>query len=354
MFSELFYNALALDPSNGQHLVLGGTQVWQTTDGAGSWSAISPVLSQAGGTPVNIAAVAVAASNSNVIYAGTQDGKVFVTTDGGALWSERDGSLPVTAAQVALDFEIDPTNPSCAFAVLTGTGAATGGVWMTTDGGQTWTNITGTINADIEVWDLAADWRSTPPVLYLGSDNGVLVSTDLGGAWMPFGEGLPNTTVRRLAFLPANNLLVAATFGRGAFQTTVSPPGGSGPGGGGASPALALDAVGRGELLRAVRAFDTRLGDAWRIEMRTGHRNGADGETTLGGLNRARVFAGAGLRLPNTELVNGLPGPGDGAPITSFVITGEVSGDWFDETILGADALFGLPFGRIIQGVIHH
>ena len=108
-----------------------------------------------------------------------------------------------------------------------------GRVFVTTDAGQTWTNITNNL-ADIPAWSLAIDPRTG--TLYLGNDNGVWTLPDYNPAtntpsvWTPFGTGLPAVQVSHIDLNLNLNTLTVATYGRGIFQIYLdSPQANSGP-----------------------------------------------------------------------------------------------------------------------------
>jgi hypothetical protein len=126
---------------------------------------------------------------------------------------------------------VDPNNAQIAYVTAANFGDVTGGahVWMTTNGGATWTSISGNL-PNVPVWSLAvqAATGSTPAFLYVGTDVGVYVSSNGGATWAPLGTGLPNVQVRALSLYqnasnPAQDVLVAGTWGRGAFETSTAP-----------------------------------------------------------------------------------------------------------------------------------
>jgi photosystem II stability/assembly factor-like uncharacterized protein len=223
--------AFVMDPSNSARLLVGTTQVYQTTNAGDSWTAISPVLSAGH----YITALAIAPSAPNVIFAATDDGRLFVTQNGGASWQEKDGGLPHDFADHVVDIEVDPLDPTHAF-IVPGTFPTNvlgnRHVWTTTDGGTSWTDIGGGLPPTYFTNSLAVDWRFATPVLYVGTARGVYCSPDLGMTWSSFGQDLPNTAVTDLQFLQQFDLLAAATYGRGVFEIMTPDPGGR-PGGAG-------------------------------------------------------------------------------------------------------------------------
>lgn len=230
-FIEEDNSALAMDPGNPSHLVLGSFRVYETTTGGlppagggNAWQTISPGLS--GTLPITAIAVGGVTSNGEVIYAATGHGKFFVSPphpDATTAWTERDSGLPGMGGNI-LSIAVDPQNSQHVF-LVTGRGATGGhtvlaGVWETKDGGVNWTNVTGNLPSSLPLFSVAPDWRFTAPVLYAGTERGVYRSTDDGATWSPFGPGLPSTEVQELELLPLTQggVLAAATFGRGAYE----------------------------------------------------------------------------------------------------------------------------------------
>jgi photosystem II stability/assembly factor-like uncharacterized protein len=228
-YNQDAYNAFALDEHQPSRLVLGGQSVWQTTDSGTSWRQISQMLAPKGG---NITAIAIAPSQRDTLYAATSDGRFWATLNGGSTaWVERDQGLPVGLGSETLDIVIDPAHPNDVFIQMTPgksgqpraqvlpTGnTSQGRIWVTSDGGASWTKLDNGIPTNLAVRSLAVDWRSRHSTLYAGTDRGVFFSTDLGTNWAVFGQGLPRTVVHGLQILPRYHMLVAATFGRGVYQ----------------------------------------------------------------------------------------------------------------------------------------
>ena len=142
-----------------------------------------------------------------------------------------------------LDFSgmaVDPNNANLAFVTSANFSDLTGGghVWMTTKGGapNSWINISGsgaTGLPDTPVWSIQEQPGANGglPVLYVGTDLGVYISTNEGQTWAKLGPGLgqpgalPNVQVRSMDLYlnpsnPAQNLLLVGTFGHGAYEIT--------------------------------------------------------------------------------------------------------------------------------------
>jgi len=242
-----FIPPLTIDQSNPNTLYFGTCRVYQTTDGANTWTPISGDLSAGNATPTTcpspgtagtITTMDVAHQNSSVVLAGTSNGKVWETTTGGISWNEIDTGLPARHVTAVRTKRNDATG-MIAYVTLSGFGACAGcggtpgHVFKTINGGTTWTNISGDL-PDIPVNDLIVDHSSNPAfdALYIGTDVGVFSCPDPEAAtpctnWTVLGDGLPNSPVLGLAMRRSSRILRAATHGRSMWSiqlTDVSPP----------------------------------------------------------------------------------------------------------------------------------
>lgn len=189
------------------------------------------------GIPSNgatISMIAMAPSDPNTIYAGTEDGHVFKTTTAGAMnpsWIPVDNGLPLQDQRI-MDLKISPTNPDYTFAVTSPfmgrddkapDFSGFSHVWVRNGGG--WSPINGNLPNELGGETLAVDWQSATPVLYLGTLRGAFKSTDLGTTWTRL-DSIPRTRVSDLDFMPNSHLLGAGTIGRGAWEilTQSTPP----------------------------------------------------------------------------------------------------------------------------------
>lgn len=209
---QAFYAGFAIDPSNGNHLVYGTDRVYETYDGGNTWTPISNPNTNGWtvGATASIAKLAIAPSDPHTIYA-ADSGHIFVTTNDGATWTQRDPFNSPFGGIV-----VDPHNAQIAYVM--GGQFGTSKIMRTADGGATWQNIAGNL-PDLPTYALAINNGT----LYAGNDNGVFVSIDDGMTWTRFAAGLPNVQVRDLEFDPVNNILAAFTYGRGAWEISTVP-----------------------------------------------------------------------------------------------------------------------------------
>lgn len=149
-----------------------------------------------------------------LLYAGTDDGRIWRTMDGGKKWVEiRNGMVPEkwVSRIVASAYDLGTV-------YLTQTGRRDDDfqvyVWRSTDFGDTWTDISGEI--PVGPVNVIREDPVNPDILYLGTDAAVYVSTDRGKSWNVLGD-LPFAYVHDLAIHPRDNMIIIATHGRGVW-----------------------------------------------------------------------------------------------------------------------------------------
>jgi photosystem II stability/assembly factor-like uncharacterized protein len=208
-----------LDSGNPEKLYLGSHRVYKTINRAVQWAAISPDLTNGppGGNQVygTISTIAAAASDSNVVYAGTDDGNVWVTLDGGVNWTHISSSLPVRwITRVA----VDPFNSMIAYVTLSGYryDEYLPHVYRTTDAGTSWQDISSNL-PDAPVNDIIVD-PNIAGRIYVGTDVGVFFTDSLGVNWNYLGTALPNSPVTDLVLHNPTRTLIAATYGRSMYS----------------------------------------------------------------------------------------------------------------------------------------
>lgn len=208
-----------LDPNNSDILYLGGRKIYKSTNKAVNWSPISPELVNApGGSNLiygTFTSISVSPLNSEIIYAGTDNGRMFVTTNGGNSWQEISAGLPdrwITSVKAS------PHDISTAYISLSGyqNGEYVPYVLKTENYGQSWIDLSSNLPA-VPVNAIILD-PDQPAHLYLANDIGVYVSYSDGYSWQILGEGLPNTIIGDLDYHPPTQTLVAATYGRSMYS----------------------------------------------------------------------------------------------------------------------------------------
>jgi ligand-binding sensor domain-containing protein len=164
----------------------------------GSWQA-------SGLTHQHIRALAVDPNNLQALYAGDAQGKIFVSSDGGQHWVERSSGLPETNSIHALSFDVAGKN---LFA------ATDAGLYVSTDAARSWTAVgkPGTGLPPNSFTALAFDLNS-PRAIYVGTAaHGVFMSTNGGDTWSSISNGLSSgLTINALTFDATNQQLWAAT-----------------------------------------------------------------------------------------------------------------------------------------------
>ena len=208
-----------MNPRNHNTLLVGSQRVHRSRDNGLSYVTISPDL-----TTNNLAAqlvystlttLEIAPSDTSTYYTGSDDGKVYRTTNGGASWTDVSAGLPVRwVTRVA----VDPNDAQVVYVTLSGFGQdePLAHVYRSVNGGASWSAIAGNL-PDVPVNDLIVDPANTSR-LFIATDIAVYVTNDLGGFWYPLGLGMPLQAVHDLTLHAPSRTLVAATHGRSQWR----------------------------------------------------------------------------------------------------------------------------------------
>jgi photosystem II stability/assembly factor-like uncharacterized protein len=208
-----------MSPHSSRILYHGMQYLMMSSDQGDTWDIISPDLTfgaatEKGDIPYHtIFAITESPLRFGLIYAGTDDGRVHVTKDGGKTWTDIGaGAAPRkwVSRLAASAFELGTV-------YMTQNGKRdddfTPYVWKSTDFGKTWTSIAAGI--PLGPVNVIREDPVDPKVLYVGSDTGVYVTTDGARTWSVLGSGLPAAYVHDLIIHPRDNIVVIATHGRG-------------------------------------------------------------------------------------------------------------------------------------------
>ncbi len=212
------------DATKPDHWVAGGQYVWQNTKGFAIQSGAdwTPLFNNGLGHSTTVVA-----SQNDVVWTawcGPCNVSGFtrgISTNAGGTW--RQLTLPAALPNRYISgLAIDPADASGNTAYVgfngfsrawtEGPGAGIGHLWKTTDGGATWTNVSGNL-PDIPVNDVLFAGAK----IVVATDLGVVVSGNGGSTWSKLGAGLPYTTVLDVHLGP-DNKVYAATFGRGIWS----------------------------------------------------------------------------------------------------------------------------------------
>jgi len=210
------------DPNNPQILYYGANRLYKTTNRAASWQAVSPDLTNGGGNSNvvygTINAIAVAPSNSQFIYVGTDDGNVWRTENGGGDWISISAGLPL---RWVTRMAVDPYDEQTVYITLSGYRYDNylPHVFRSTDAGENWQDIAGNL-PEAPANDIIVD-PSLDSALYLATDFGVFITRDLGQNWSMLGDNLPNVPIVDLDFHQPARTLIAATYGRSMYTFSV-------------------------------------------------------------------------------------------------------------------------------------
>ncbi|MEA2460571.1 MAG: hypothetical protein QOH90_748, partial [Actinomycetota bacterium] len=217
---------IEFQPGSADVMYWAGSEVNKSEDRGQTWTSISPDLGEGdAGREINplyaahygtVQALGLNKKKPNVIYAGTDNGLLWKTKDGGANWTKLlSKSLP---KRWVTHLEVKRNNPRVVYLTYSGyrQGDQSPYVLKSRDGGKTWKNITGNL-PKAPVNDLLLVRKK----LYLASDVGVFRSGVRGGKWLKVGSNLPLSPINDLRYVRKGRLLFAATFGHGIFKASI-------------------------------------------------------------------------------------------------------------------------------------
>jgi photosystem II stability/assembly factor-like uncharacterized protein len=208
-----------LSPHNANILYHGMQYVFRSLDRGDTWEKISPDLTTddratRGDIPYQtLFTISESPLKYGLIYAGTDDGRLWVTKDGGKAWQEITAGLAPgkwMSRVIASAYKLGTV-------YLTQNGKRdddfTPYVWKSSDYGKTWTSLAKGI--PVGPVNVIREDPVNEDILYVGTDMGVYVTTDGGKTWMVLGGNLPTAYVHDLIIHPRDNIIVIATHGRG-------------------------------------------------------------------------------------------------------------------------------------------
>lgn len=227
---------LTISPHDRNRVYVGSQYVHVTRDRGQTWGVISPDLTRndttrmgpSGGlTPDNIGveyagtvfSIAESPVQPGVLWAGTNDGLIHISRDGGATWSDVTRNLPGLPEWLTIS-HIEPSrwDAGTAYVAIDGHQNNNRDPWLykTTDYGRTWRLIVdGIPKSPLSYTHIIREDPVRRGLLYAGTENAVYVSFDDGAHWQPLQNNLPHAPVYGMVVQPHFNDLVIATYGRG-------------------------------------------------------------------------------------------------------------------------------------------
>ena len=227
---------LLLSPHDRHTVYVGSQHVHRTANGGQSWEEISPDLTtnnrerqtvSGGLTPDNIGveyccviyAIDESPAQPGVIWAGTNDGLMHVTRDGGANWTDVTANVPGMPEDGVVR-NVDASKWSAGKAYMTVEAHQVGNfapyAYRTEDFGASWTRIVdGVADSPLSYTRNIREDPVRPGLLYLGTENFLYVSFDDGDNWQRLKSGLPPSPMYWIAVQERFGDLVVGTYGRG-------------------------------------------------------------------------------------------------------------------------------------------
>ena len=230
-----------ISPHNPRRLYWASNYVYRTDDRGDSWTRISPDLSRnldafnipimgkvwprdsvalnTSTTPLsNVVSIDESPLLEGLLYAGTDDGLLQITDDGGRNWRKVEDFPGVPKWTYLTDVFASPRDVDTVFVTLNNwqRGDYKPYVVKSADRGKTWTNITANLPDKHDAWTIAQD-HVNGDLLFVGTEFALFVSVDGGRQWTPLTGGMPPAQVRDVTIQRRENDVVLATFGRGFY-----------------------------------------------------------------------------------------------------------------------------------------
>ncbi|HZP48328.1 MAG TPA: hypothetical protein VFB07_07340 [Vicinamibacterales bacterium] len=230
-----------ISPHSPRRLYWASNKLYRSDDRGDTWVAVSPDLTrnlnrdeipimgkvwgpdavsrnQATTALSNIVALDESPLREGLLYAGTDDGLLQISDDGGKAWRRVEQFPGVPQWTYVSDVFASPRDVDTVFVTLNNwqRGDYKPYVVRSVDRGKTWTSIVGDLPDRHDVWAIAQD-HVNPNLLFAGTEFGLFATIDGGRRWIPLKGGLPIAQVRDLTIQKRESDLVIATFGRGFY-----------------------------------------------------------------------------------------------------------------------------------------
>jgi photosystem II stability/assembly factor-like uncharacterized protein len=232
---------VVISPHSHTRLYIAAQRVFRSDDRGDTWRAVSPdltrqidrnalkVMGRVWGPDAvaknsstsfygNIVSLAESPVKEGLIYAGTDDGLVQVTEDGGQSWRKVESFPGVPANTYVSRLEASPKDADTVYAAFDNhkMGDLKPYLLKSTDRGRTWTSIASDLPSRGSVYAVVEDHEKRD-LLFAGTEFGLFFTVDGGRKWVQLKGNLPTVAVRDLAIQRRENDLAIATFGRGFY-----------------------------------------------------------------------------------------------------------------------------------------
>jgi photosystem II stability/assembly factor-like uncharacterized protein len=227
---------IAISPIDHETVYVGSQFVHETTDGGASWKVISPDLTrddksheQDSGGPghdnlytfdgATLWSIAASPKDKGLVWAGSNDGLLHVTRDGGAHWVDVTPHIPGLPHWATIS-NIEPSHFAAGTAYIAADDHLQGNnaplIYETTDDGATWKAIGGGIPTSVFSYVACVkEDPERPGLLFAATQNSVYVTIDDGAHWTRLQGNLPHAPASWLAIQPRFGDLLVSTYGRG-------------------------------------------------------------------------------------------------------------------------------------------
>lgn len=232
---------LVLSPHAPTRLYFAANRIYRSDDRGDSWRAVSPDLTrqldrdklpvmgklwgpdavakhQSTSLYGNVVALSESPKKEDLLYAGTDDGLIHVTADGGKTWRKIERVPGVPERTYVSRVVASRHGEKTVYATFNNhkNGDFTPYVMKSDDLGVSWRSIASNLPANGPVWVIVED-TVEPDLLFCGTEFGLYFTLDGGATWTRLKGGLPTIAVRDLAIQKQMNDLVVGTFGRGIY-----------------------------------------------------------------------------------------------------------------------------------------
>ncbi|WP_188604632.1 WD40/YVTN/BNR-like repeat-containing protein [Aquaticitalea lipolytica] len=238
---ELRFNwnsAINIDPFSNSTIYFGSQFVHKSTDKGETWTIISPDLTtndpeklkqaESGGLTMDatgaenhctILVIEPSPIEKDMLWIGTDDGRVHITQNGGTTWTEVTKNIKGLPTGSWIP-QIKASNKNKGEALLIANDYRrfnyTPYAYRTKDYGKTWTRIVDENDVKSYTLSIVEDIEE-PNLMFLGTDDGLYISVNAGEKWTKWTEGFPTVSVKDLVIHPREHDLVIGTFGRSAW-----------------------------------------------------------------------------------------------------------------------------------------